>query len=341
MSDPLDGHYKLVMKQLTAGYLVPFLGAGANLCGRPEGAVWRRGQYLPSGKELAVFLAENYDYPKTEVKLICPSCNNEVRGTEETLDLLRVSQYVDFQGGAGDLYNELHKLFDDDYPPTSLHQFLANLPAALDKKGYPQPGLLVVTTNYDDLMERAFKAVGQPYDVLTYMAQGDGRGRFLHWPPEGAPKVIDEANRCLGLLEERPVVLKIHGAVNRGNFKQDSYVIREDDYIDYLARTTEISNMLPVTIIEKLKTCHLLFLGYSLSDWNLRVILQRIWSEQAFDFKSWAVQLKPLPIDQKFWSKRNVDILDVKLEDYVKGLETRFQSLPQVPGTPPLAARVP
>jgi len=127
--------------------------------------------------------------------------------------------------------------------------------------------------------------------------------------------------------------------VNRRNFKQDSYVIREDDYIDYLARTTQINNVLPATIIEKLKNCHLLFLGYSLSDWNLRVILQRIWSEQAFDYKSWAVQLKPQPIDQKFWSKRNVDILDVNLEDYAKGLETRLQSLPQVPDRPPLAAQ--
>jgi len=247
MSDPLDGHYKLVMKEITAGRLVPFLGAGANLCGRPEGAVWRQGQYLPSGKELAVFLAENYDYPKTEVKLNCPSCNREVRGTEETLDLLRVSQYVDFQGGGGDLYNELHKLFDADYPPTSLHRFLASLPAALGKKGYAQPELLVVTTNYDDLMEGAFKEAGQPFDVLTYIAQGDGRGRFLHWPPEGEPKVIVEANRYPGLLVERPVVLKIHGAVNRRNFKQDSYVIREDDYIDYLARTTQINNCLLYT----------------------------------------------------------------------------------------------
>lgn len=339
MSDPLDGHYNLVMKRIKEGDLVPFLGAGANLCGRPEGAAWRQGQYLPSGKELAVFLAGNYDYPTSEVKLNCPSCNEEVRGTEETLDLLRVSQYVGFAGGGGDLYKELHKLFDADYPPTSLHRFLASLPAALGKRGYPQPGLLIVTTNYDDLMEGAFKEAGQPYDVLTYVAKGDDRGRFLHWPPEGKPTVIDKPNEYTGLLEQRPVLLKIHGAVNRGNRDQDSYVIREDDYIDYLARTTQINAVLPVTIVDKLKNSHLLFLGYSLSDWNLRVILHRIWSEQEFDFKSWAVQLKPQPIDQKFWSKRNVDILDVKLEDYVKALETRLQSLPQVSGTPPLAAQ--
>ena len=339
MPDSLDAHYKLVMKQITEGNVVPFLGAGANLCGRPDGAAWSQGQYLPSGRELAAFLAESYGYPRTEVKLNCPDCNKEVRGLEETLDLLRVSQYVDFTVGGGDLYRDLHKLFDADYPPTSLHRFLASLPAALGKRGDPQPGLLIVTTNYDDLMERAFKEVGQPFDVLTYVAQGVGRGRFLHLPPDGQPKVIDEPNKYTGLLEQRPVVLKIHGAVNRGNRDQDSYVIREDDYIDYLTRTPEINTVLPVTIVNKLKDSHLLFLGYSLSDWNLRVILQRIWSEQKFDFKAWAVQLKPQPIDQKFWSKRSVDILDANLEEYTKALETRLQSLLPAPGARPLPAQ--
>jgi hypothetical protein len=117
--------------------------------------------------------------------------------------------------------------------------------------------------------------------------------------------------------------------VNRSDGNQDSYVIREDDYIDYLARTSEINGVLPVTIVDKLKNSHLLFLGYSLSDWNLRVILHRIWEQRKFDFKSWAVQLHPEPIDQKFWSKRDVDILDARLEDYVSALQVKVTALTQ------------
>jgi len=71
---------------------------------------------------------------------------------------------------------------------------------------------------------------------------------------------------------------------------------------------------------------HFLFLGYSLRDWNLRVILQRIWGQQALDLKSWAIQREqPNPklseIDRKLWSDRgDVDLLYVPLDEYVTHL---------------------
>jgi len=274
---------------------------------------------------LAAFLADSYAYPKREIKLDCPTCNKKISGAEETQDLLRVSQYVANNSGLGALYQELHRIFDDDYPPTLLHQFLATLPAVLKAKGFQGRELLIVTTNYDDLMERAFQKAGQEFDILTYVAEGDHRGRFLHWPHEGEPVLIEKPNKYAGIsLEQRPTILKIHGAVNRINRRQDSYVIREDDYIDYLSRTTDIANVLPSTIVAKLKESHLLFLGYSLSDWNLRVILYRIWSALTFDYKSWAIQVNPQRLDQQFWSKRDVDILNIYLEEYVSALQSRI-----------------
>jgi hypothetical protein len=311
------------------GTLVPFLGAGANLCGRPKDTAWKQGHYLPSGAELAAFLATTYDYPTQEVKLSCPDCHREVVGTHAAPDLLRVSQFVDVvAGGLGDLYRQLHRVFDADYPATTLHQFLALLPAALARKGYPQRQLLIVTTNYDDLMERAFRDAGQPFDTLTYMARGEHQGKFLHVSADGKINPIDRPNEILLPLDERPVVLKIHGAVNRGpESTKDSYVIREDDYIDYLARTSDITSVLPAALVAKLKESHLLFLGYSLSDWNLRVILHRIWSERELEYKSWAIQVHPQAIDQQFWSRKKVEILDVYLEEYVKELQVRIEGM--------------
>ena len=32
------------------------------------------------------------------------------------------------------------------------------------------------------VLERALQAVGEPYDVVTYVAEGDHRGMFLHDP---------------------------------------------------------------------------------------------------------------------------------------------------------------
>jgi hypothetical protein len=36
MQPDLDRHYTLVVKALLDGRLIPFLGAGVNLCGRPQ-----------------------------------------------------------------------------------------------------------------------------------------------------------------------------------------------------------------------------------------------------------------------------------------------------------------
>jgi len=316
MTHSLDAHVKMVVKALIRGRVVPLLGAGVNLCARPEDAVWScyQSDYLPSGSELARYLAEEFYFPDAEVQ-----------------DLLRVSQYVAVMQGSGPLYGALRELFDCDYPPTPLHRFLAGLTPVLREKGYPvRHHPLIVTTNYDDLMERAFQAVGQAFDVVFYVADGEQRGKFLHQPAGEAPRVIERPNEYGGLsLERRPVVLKIHGAVDRTAAAQDSFVITEDHYIDYLTHT-DISNLVPVTLAATLRRSHFLFLGYSLRDWNLRVILHRIWGEQKLNWKSWAIQVDPDPIEEAFWRKRGVDILDVDLKAYVSALKEEVDALPPV-----------
>jgi hypothetical protein len=288
--------------------VIPFLGAGTNLCGRPEQVDWRTGKFLPSGQELASYLAENYAYPE-----------------EESLDLLRVSQYVQSVTGGPALYEELHDVFARDYAPTALHQLLADVPGAVRawaEQGYGARQQLIITTNYDDALERAFRDVGEPVDLVTYQAKGPGRGKFLHHTPEGDARLIDEPNRYRGLaLGVRPVILKIHGAVDRGDVDRDSYVITEDHYIEYLAQT-DIANIIPAALMAVMNESHFLFLGYSLRDWNLRVILQRIWGRQPFDEKytSWAVRKDPSKLEERLWRSRNVDNLDVDLDTYVHAL---------------------
>jgi SIR2-like domain len=308
MPATLAEHCDRIVTAIQDNRVVPFFGAGVNLCGRPQGAPWQRGQYLPSGGELSQHLAEKFKYPD-----------------DDKWDLLRVSQYIAATDGTGPLYQELRHLFNAAYPPTSLHDLFASIPAYLRVKGAPSNHLLIVTTNYDDLMERAFEAAGESFDVVTYEAEDRlNRGRFWHWPPKGEAKLIDKPNKYRGLsLDERSVILKIHGAIDRANPMRDSFVITEDHYIDYLTRT-DISNLIPVTLAQKLSQSHFLFLGYSLRDWNMRAILHRIWGEQRLSFNSWAIQLNPQSLDQKFWDKRNVEIFDVSLEEYIHELKVRL-----------------
>jgi hypothetical protein len=225
--------------------------------------------------------------------------------------------------GSGPLYEELHRLFDADYQPTSVHTLLATVPAFLRRQAstrYP----VIVTTNYDDALERAFTAAGEEFDLVCYIADGQHRGKFTHAPPNDTPSLIERPNEYDAFsLSKRTVILKIHGAINRLDPDGDSYVITEDHYIDYLTHT-DISNLIPVTLAARLRKSHFLFLGYSMADWNLRVILHRIWGEQALTYSSWAIQLHPKPIEEGFWGKRGVEILHVALEDYVEALSVHL-----------------
>lgn len=311
MFDSLNVHFQSVINGITNGRLVPFFGAGVNLVGRPDEELWKAGgQYLPSGGELSKYLADAHKYPDPD-----------------KADLLRVSQYISVMVGTGPLYEELHELFDEDYPPNALHHFFARLPAALRNKGYSFPYQFIVTTNYDDVMERAFREANEPYDLVTFIASGEDRGKFMHFAPDKEGVLIEKPNEYPALkLDKRSVILKIHGAVDRQDNENDSYVITEDDYIDYLTRT-EISSFVPVNLAQKLKKNHFLFLGYGLRDWNLRVILHRIWGNRKRSYKSWAIQLKPSDIEKQFWLKRDVDIIDMGLDEYIAELDKQIQTL--------------
>lgn len=304
---------------MAEGRVIPLLGAGVNLCGRSSDAAWMPGGYLPTVGELARHLAERFDYPR-----------------DEALDLVRVSEYASVMSGSGPLYEELHRVFDADYPISPLHQFLAELPRRLEQPNQPRRGQLIVSTNYDDALERAFHAAGEPFDLVCYIAEGDHRGKFVHWPPQGEPTLIEIPNEYEKLRPgERTVILKIHGAIDRTGpeAEWDSYVITEDHYIDYLTRT-EIQNLVPVMLAMQLRRSHFLFLGYSMRDWNLRVILHRIWGEQRLKYKSWAIQRDPDRLDCEFWGLRGVDVYDVPLEEYVPALEVALAELERVPARP-------
>jgi SIR2-like domain len=325
MSDELLGtHVRNVLKAIVRGKVVPFFGAGVNLCDRQKETVWEKNKssYLPSGAELSLFLAEQFDYPKDEHK-----------------DLAKISEYVDLTLGKGELYDSLHGLFDQNYPTTSIHCFFANLPKALSDLGYDPQHQAIVTTNYDDLMEQALTEQGVKYDILSYIAIGSNAGKFLHTDPDGVETVVHNPNDYKGIPVHdvllnlcRPVVIKLHGAVKRQRMdaKADSYVITEDDYINYLTHA-DISILLPSKVSQILSRSHFLFLGYGLKDWNLRVILHRIWSDQTHSLNSWAVQRDPHFMEKKLWANKRVEILEVSLDQYMQLLEKELSNYPPKP----------
>jgi DNA-binding SARP family transcriptional activator len=279
-----------VSRALLAGRLVPVLGPGA------------------THDELAHLLAERFG---------CP--------TELAAGLAHVSQYVAARNGVGPLWDELHAAFDRDVEPEPLHAWLASLPPLLRARGLPQQ--LVVTTAFDTAVERAFADAGEELDVVSYIASGRDRGRFLHTAPDGTAVVVDEPNAYPGLsLEHRTVLLKVHGGVDRRPAREsESFAVSEDDHIDYLA--SEAAATVPVTLGARLRRSHLLFLGYRVGDWSLRVFLRRVWGHDRLAYRSWAVQPAAEGLARELWRERDVDVYDAQLDEYARALDRRTREL--------------
>lgn len=332
--------YSLVAQKFLRGRVVPFLGAGVNHVGRTERWQYMRAGTLPDGRELAEHLATVYKYLESmpaataaENAEAKPKPDPEANGNadeaphpaaSDLLDLARVSQFVALTTDEQQLYDDLHDIFASEYDANDLHRFFADFPKLFRDRELDPPYQLIVTTNYDDALEHAMSDLGEEFDLFHYGSDQHGKGWFWHTKPDGSNCQVKDAMKYgADLLEKRSVILKIHGAVNRADRDRDSYVITEDDYIEYLA-DAGISGLVPKSLKAKMRQSCFLFLGYSMRDWNVRAFLQRVWSERQRGVQSWAIQLEPDTLERRFWEKRSVEIHEVPLEEYIDRLRVEM-----------------
>ncbi|MEP7335320.1 MAG: BTAD domain-containing putative transcriptional regulator, partial [Actinomycetota bacterium] len=280
-----------VVRALMAGRVVPVLGPRAEPAGAPD---------------LVEHLVKAFDY------------------ADRTGDLTRVSQYIATISGEGPLYDALHDLYGVELVPGRVHRFLATLPPILRARGAPHQ--LIVTTAYDLALEQAFGEAGEEFDVVVYLATGRSRGKFLHVAPGQPPTVINEPNLYATelSLDRRTVILRVHGRVDSADGREwESFVVTEDDYIGYLT-PGELASMIPVGLAARLRRSHFLFLGYALRDWHLRLLLNRLWGDEKVGYRSWSVQPDASALETEFWRRRDVDLFELGLDEYVNALEQRL-----------------
>jgi DNA-binding SARP family transcriptional activator len=295
----VEDHLSDVVRALLTGRLVAVLGAGV----APADG-------LPGVEEVVSHLAERFD---------CPA--------EHCRDLARVAEWVALVHGIGPLYDELHELYDRDYEPGPVQRLLAEFAGLLRERGAARQ--LVLTTSFDQTLERAFADAGEELDVVFYLALGGHRGKFVHVAPDGSSTVVELPNAYTDLpLGERTVLLKIHGQVDRRPEREwESFAISEDDHIDYLAQT-EVATVVPVTLAAALRRSHFLFLGYPLRDWSLRVFLHRVWGREKVSYRSWAVVPGADRMERELWRQRGIDLFDMPVDDYLQSLSRRLAEEP-------------
>jgi hypothetical protein len=128
----------------------------------------------------------------------------------------------------------------------------------------------------------------------------------------------------------------MHGTVDRQTSKWDSYVITEEDYVDFLARMTG-QTAIPARLMLEFRKRRFLFLGYGLRDWNLRVMLRHLKSalattemtalpttDEREDLRSWAIQRNPSELERALWLARKVNIYDLEIDVFVSKLREKM-----------------
>ncbi len=159
--------YAWIRNELRAGRVIPFLGAGASFGQRNPGQTpWRQQKpnqtweigYLPTASELAECFSAEAGFPQGESR-----------------ELTKVTQYFSTVIGRTPLQRRLQEIFTFAQAPGKLHEYLAETAGV-----HP---LLIVTTNYDDLIERAFDAVNRPYDTVIHVTRQSSAS--VLWRPHG------------------------------------------------------------------------------------------------------------------------------------------------------------
>jgi hypothetical protein len=144
---------------------------------------------------------------------------------------------------------------------------------------------IYITTNYDNFMFNALKSrkKSPERELCRWSSSLDTMLR------------IRQIKQVLGSSYApsvgQPLVYHLHGYLDI----PESIVLTENDYLDFMVRLYEMDNrILPPEIVIALTTNALLFVGYSLADWNFRVLFRSLFSSlSSMTNLIIAVQLRP------------------------------------------------
>jgi hypothetical protein len=138
---------------------------------------------------------------------------------------------------------------------------------------------------------------------------------------------VPDRDLCLN-IGERSVIYKIHGSVPRGPSWQGGYLIAEEDYARFLGRmdrTGIVPGAIVSHIVKKTRASgrvvnnSILFLGYGMHDWNLRVLLEElhVGRRAPNEEKHYAFVLGPDEIEESLFKTRRVEVYDCDLTRFV------------------------
>jgi SIR2-like domain len=160
---------------------------------------------------------------------------------------------------------------------------------------------IIYTTNYDRNMEAAFEAHGRPYVKVA-------NARDVAKTQDGVTQIV-----------------KFHG-----DFDDDqSLVLTETDYFNRLA----FDSPLDIRFLADALGKTVLFVGYSMSDLNIRLLLHRLWRTwQSSGYqkdrpRSFVFMARPDPVQEAVLGQWDISVLSGNTDDPQEALTTFLSEL--------------
>lgn len=294
--------YRLIRQALREGGVVPFLGAGASMSSTPPERPSRGDvPWLIAAREMKEVLARECSFPP---------------GAFEASDVSEITSFYVHRFGRERLDDRLHEMLGrPEFRPSETHRLLAEVAQ--------RTPLVILTTNYDTLMEKALDEQGRAYFVVAYVPQGSSGFVIYSKEKPAQPLAIrrDPRDNLAGIPPkvEETLVVRLHGPAFPLGKRLGSYVVTEEDQIDWLTMVyaPETSRRsIPPFVLEMLATSHLLSLGHSARDWTQRAMLRTLMDRPGSHPRSMAVALNPSHMSITTWQRYDVDLYNLDLKEW-------------------------
>jgi SIR2-like domain len=233
-----------LLREDNEGQCLIFIGAGASVSpGQPS---------LPSGATLSAELAAK--------------CTLE---WHDYIPLSTIAFHYEYYYNRDQLNSFLReRLTNRNIQPSPTISTLAKIIRLLETS--KNSTVFVVTTNYDQHFERAYQLeAGHSPEVIIYNGGVDANDdRAVLYSYMGQPIT------CRWLPKRSTYLYKIHGCISQPGGR--NLVITEEDYVNFLSNALHYDERKRLLnyATSRFAEGPILFVGYSLSDWNFRVVFK-------------------------------------------------------------------
>jgi hypothetical protein len=232
---------------------------------------------LPSRRDIAIQWAKKHRYP------FAPGYDH---------DLARVAHFLTVEmGGPMVSKDDIVETWLKPAKPPDFSQ-AEQLHSSLAMMGFP----LFVTTSYNNFLFQALEHHGKAPQRVFFFED--------NWQSSYG-KLADDAS------VQKPMVFHLYGHYS----EPESLILTDDDYLKFLVRISKKEINFPITVLNGISKNSYLFIGFTVTEWDLRILFHILSLSRRGSGPHIAVQIEPI---QDMSSEEQEERMRAYLEGYFR-----------------------